>query len=84
MNETLGVIIERIDNLREQNDKDHAAMRAFVQDGFGRITDRQDFQNGRIGKLELWRSALVGGVAVILAGVPAVAWLINFYFTFKK
>lgn len=52
------VIIERLDNLKEQNDKDHAEMKLRVDTGFAKM-------NGRVRTLEKWAWALTGIVAFI-------------------
>ncbi len=44
-----------------------------IKDATRQITERQDKTNGRVKALEMWRSALVGGMAIItFLGAPNV------------
>ncbi len=81
---TLGVVIEALQNLKEQNGNEHKDMKRFVDEGFSRITLRQDIANGRTSKMERQVSFLKGAGAIIVMGAPAIAWFISFYFDHIK
>lgn len=41
-----------------------------VEQGFEEVTELQKKTNGRVRKLEQWRSFLAGGMAIITLGIP--------------
>jgi len=59
---TLGVIIERIDNLKDINQREHKEMH-----------DEQKKTNGSVASLKLWRAYLAGALAVISAIIVPMA-----------
>ena len=61
---TLGAVVTALNDLKEQNDKDHASLYEFVGSGFDRITKRQDIANNRISKLERYLYIAVGAVGI--------------------
>ena len=79
MSETnLDVIVERLENLKQQNEKDHDEMREAI----ATVLAEQRKTNGSITSLKLTRACMKGAIAVLTAIVVPVAFiLIQNYFS---
>lgn len=79
MSETnLDVIVERLENLKQQNEKDHDEMREAI----ATVLAEQRKTNGSITSLKLTRAWMKGAIAVLTAIVVPVAFiLIQNYFS---
>lgn len=71
------VIIERLDNLILQNDKDHCSINKDMKEKLDLILLQTTKTNGSVAAIKKWKSRMEGGIAIIsLILVPLFLWLV--------
>lgn len=66
---------EKLDGHIINSKQAHQDIMSIVENGFEKVTDRQDIANGRTLKNELAISFAQGGLAVVtMIGVPILGW----------